>query len=108
MLIEAELPDDPDVLRTMLLKAQSEIAERDEKIATLTTAGAEAEAEIARLSGIIKALQRHRFGARSEKLDADQLQLALEEIEAAISSVQTGSDQATATANKRPRKVNRG
>ncbi|WP_139330557.1 IS66 family transposase, partial [Sphingomonas sp. Sph1(2015)] len=35
-----------------------------------------AEAELARLHDIIAALRRHRFGARSEKLDDEQLEMA--------------------------------
>ena len=57
--IEA-LPDDPDMLKAMLL------AER---------------AESERLRQIIKELQRHRFGRRAESLPEEQLQLGLEEAE---------------------------
>lgn len=54
------LPEDPGLLKAMLL------AER---------------AESDRLRQIIKELQRHRFGRRAESLPEDQLQLALEEVE---------------------------
>ena len=54
------LPDDPGLLKAMLL------AER---------------AESERLRQIIKELQRHRFGRRAESLPEDQLLLALEEVE---------------------------
>ncbi len=54
------LPDDPDLLKAML------VAER---------------AESERLRQIIKELQRHRFGRRAETLPEDQLLLALEEVE---------------------------
>jgi transposase len=54
------LPDDPNLLKAMLL------AER---------------AESERLRQIIKELQRHRFGRRAETLPEDQLLLALEEVE---------------------------
>ena len=37
-----------------------------------------------RLIAIIKVLQRHRFGPRSEKIDPDQLALMLEDVEQAI------------------------
>ena len=56
----ATLPDDPDLLKAMLL------AER---------------AESERLRQIIKELQRHRFGRRAESLPEEQLQLGLEEAE---------------------------
>jgi transposase len=56
----ATLPDDPDLLKVMLL------AER---------------AEGERLRQIIRELQRHRFGRRAESLPEEQLQLGLEEAE---------------------------
>lgn len=54
------LPDDPGLLKAMLL------AER---------------AESERLRQMIKELQRHRFGRRAESLPEEQLQLGLEEAE---------------------------
>jgi transposase len=54
------LPDDPETLKAML------IAERIRS---------------ERLVQIIKDLQRHRFGRRAETLPADQLLLALEDVE---------------------------
>ncbi|MBB5281832.1 transposase, partial [Pacificimonas flava] len=84
MLLEADLPDDPDALRA-IIAGQAEAQRRlTDQVAALEAAGTEADAEIARLNAIIAAFQRHRFGARSEQLDEDQLQLALEEIGAAL------------------------
>lgn len=116
MLLEADLPDDPDALRAIIVEAQVELAARDARIADreaqiagLRTAGAEAEAEITRLNAIITAFQRYRFGARSEKLDDDQLELALEELDAALSGVRAGLEAAGKRAGTaRPRKANRG
>lgn len=102
MLVEAALPDDPHVLRAMLV-------ERDRQITALEEAKTLAEAELARLGAIIAALQRHRFGARSEQLDPDQLQLALEEVDAAVARVQAGLDAvASKSSEPRPAKRNRG
>jgi transposase len=56
----ATLPDDPTTLRAMLRAAHDEIE---------------------RLRGFIAALNRNRFGARSERLDPDQLNLGLEDAE---------------------------
>lgn len=102
MLVDAALPDDPQVLRAMLV-------ERDRQITALKEAKTFAEAELARLGTIIAALQRHRFGARSEQLDPDQLQLALEEIDAAVARVQAGLDAVAAKPSEpRAAKRNRG
>ena len=64
MLLEADLPNDPDTLRAMIVEAWTEVAKRDAQIADLSIATSEADAEIARLNAIIAAFQRHRFGAR--------------------------------------------
>ena len=66
---------------------------------------------IARLTAIIKELQRHRFGARSEKIDADQLALMLEDLEQTLAAAtaeaekkQTGEQREA----RRKRRINRG
>ncbi|WP_445190555.1 transposase domain-containing protein, partial [Sphingomonas sp. Sph1(2015)] len=46
------------------------------EIVRLNAVNDHAEAELARLHDIIAALRRHRFGARSEKLDDEQLEMA--------------------------------
>lgn len=48
----------------------------------------QAEAEIDRLRQMVKALQRGRFGRRSERLDDDQLQLGLEDLDADIAGLE--------------------
>jgi transposase len=84
------LPDDPGLLKAMLL------AER---------------AESERLRQIIKELQRHRFGRRAETLPDDQLLLALEEVEQveaaghAETEKTTPAERTTRTAKRR---TNRG
>lgn len=101
MLVEADLPDDPAVLRAMLVEAH-------DLIANLRTVSAEADAEIERLSGIIAALNRHRFGARSEQLSDDQLSLAFEETEVALARVATGLEGTRPERVSTPRNANRG
>ena len=46
--------------------------------------------EIDRLKSIIRELQRARFGRRSEKLDADQLALGLEDLDADVARLEEG------------------
>ena len=65
------LPDDARALKELL------IAARDEN---------------ERLIGIIKVLQRHRFGPRSEKIDPDQLALMLEDVEQAIAAAEAEAE----------------
>ena len=108
MLLDADLPDDPDALRALVVEQAAERRILKERIVALVTANEDADAEIIRLTAIITAFQRHRFGARSEKLD-DQLELALEELDAALSGVKAGLEAAGECAGTaRPRKANRG
>ena len=54
------------------------------------------DGEIERLQSIIKKLQRAQFGRRSERLDADQLALALEDLDGDVARIRE-SRPATAT-----------
>src|SRR5471032_3139120 len=84
------LPDDPETLKAML------IAERIRS---------------ERLVQIIKDLQRHRFGRRAETLPADQLLLALEDVEQteAEATAESEAKSPAATAEgARKRRANRG
>ncbi len=54
---------------------------------------ADAKADNERLALLVKEFQRLRHGRRSEKLDPDQLNLALEAIETAIAEVQESEHQ---------------
>jgi len=100
MLMEADLPEDVEALRALAL-------EQSRKLAEVTVAKGEADAEIERLQSIISAFMRHRFGARSEQLDPDQLQLGLEDVETALGQARAARDAATPT-SARSRKTNRG
>ena len=84
------LPDDPGILKTML------IAER-------------LRAE--RLEQIIKELQRHRFGRRAETLPEDQLLLGLEEVEQGVAADEAAEETAAPavrTEHAAKRRANRG
>lgn len=97
MLMEVDLPDDVDALRSLVLDQAREL-----------DALKMFKAEVERLRAIIDALQRHRFGRRSEQLDPDQLQLALEEVETALAEAVHARDKASRAPAERPRKINRG
>jgi len=81
------LPDDVDALRAFALKL---IVERDTAIAERDKERAEKaklESLYEHLRHLLRKANDHRFGARSEKLDklpADQLKLALEDMESGI------------------------
>ncbi len=95
------LPTDIEELQQLLQ------AERQRHAAMLQAR----DEEIDRLAAIIKALQRHRFGQRSEQLDPDQLTLALEDVEQTLSAseaAQEKSPPAAAATSRQRRKINRG
>lgn len=97
MLMDADLPDDVEALRALVLEQARELE-------ALQHFKARAE----RLQAIIDALQRHRFGRRSEQLDPDQFELALEDIETALAEAEQARDKASRTSPPHPRKTNRG
>jgi transposase len=72
-----------------------------------------ANAEVEKLQLIIKQLVRSRYGAHSEKLDPDQLQLGLEEVEQSLGAAQAGvagepPTDKKATGERQPPQRNRG
>lgn len=97
MLMEADLPDDVEALRALVLEQAREL----DVLKVF-------RAEVERLKAIIDALQRHRFGRRSEQLDPDQFELALEEVETALAEAEHARDKASRAPADRPRKANRG
>lgn len=97
MLMEADLPDDVEALRALVLEQARELE-----------ALQHFKARVERLQAIIDALQRHRFGRRSEQLDPDQFELALEDIETALAEAEQARDKASRAVAGRPRKTNRG
>jgi transposase len=92
-----DLPDDIERLKAMLLAERAEkarLADRNE-----------------RLEHMLRQLRRNHFGRKSEKLDEDQLNLGLEDLEAAIASDEAAGEKSNATlkaSRTAARKVNRG
>lgn len=100
----AALPDDPAVLRALLLEA---VAQRDGAIAERDAL----EVANDRLRHLLRRLQRHQFGRRSERLPEEQLQLALADIETAIAAAERGEERRDGTVRKaraRERRRSRG
>jgi transposase len=90
MITPADLPDDMDALKAMIV-AQSE--------------------QNARLETLVAALRQALFGRKSEKVDPDQFELALEDIEAGIAQAEAEGDDnplVTPTRISKPRNTNRG
>lgn len=105
-MVEAPPTRDADALWSLLL------AERARHVAELQArdqARATDQELIPRLSRIIRDLQRATFGARSEKLDPDQLALALEDLEQELAAAEvrlaTPPEKAETAAKRR---ANRG
>jgi len=81
------LPDDVALLHALILATREERdAERLEKQTLID--------QNDRLRHIIAQLQRMQFGKRSEKLDPDQLNLALEDIEQAVAESEAEAEKA--------------
>jgi transposase len=72
-----------------------------------------ANAEVEKLQLLIKQLARSRYGAHSEKIDPDQLQLGLEEVEQSLGAARAvveaePPDDQKATVERKPPQRNRG
>jgi len=81
-----------------------------QEVRTHAIAYAELETRNAQLESMLAALRRHRFGARSETQDPEQLALAFEEIEQQIAAVKAELEQQPArpAQPRRERATNRG
>ena len=96
MLSPTDFPDDPDTLKAMLIAAEARNQRKQERID--------------RLEVLVAALKQAMFGRKSEKIDPDQFELALEDIETAIAAIHA-EDEAVDPAKTRPtkaRNANRG
>lgn len=90
MIATADLPDDVDALKAIIL------AQRE---------------QTARLEALVAAFRQTMFGRKSEKIDPDQFELALEDIEAGIALTEAEGEAhelVTPTQTSKPRKTNRG
>jgi transposase len=106
-----QLPTDIEALQALVAAAR---AERDAAIAKCDAAIIERDqalSQMDRLQHLLRQLQRAQFGRRSEKLDPEQLQLAIEDIEQAIAgdeAVQDRKDTAGARQRAERRRASRG
>jgi transposase len=84
--IAPQLPTDIEALQALIAAARAErdaaVVERDQALS-----------QIDRLRHLLRQLQRAQFGRRSEKLDPEQLLLALEDIEQAVAGNEATDDR---------------
>lgn len=98
------LPNDLAAAQDIIRRLSAALSEKNEALS-------HHETEIARLTAIIRKLQRHQFGQKSEKLDPDQLALGLEDLQIGIgeADAQLESRDATLKASRsQARRVKRG
>ena len=106
MLAAQDLPNDVEALKALVLSRQQEICAKETVISAK-------QDQIQTLEKLVADFKRALFGARSEKVNPGQYQLALEDIEAAIeashATVEETEKQAGSESNqKRKRQTNRG
>src|ERR671912_1773801 len=108
-LVLDELPRDPDRLLLMLQQMAEVIAQHNASLASLQaerdaaqSKHEVAQAEIEKLRLLIRQLQRGQFGRRSDKLDPDQLQLGLEDLEQTVAAAEAAQEEVAAR-NSTPR-----
>src|SRR3954471_23711780 len=97
------LPRGPEGLLQRLQRMTEVIARQDAALISLQaerdTAWSErdaAQAAVEKLRLSIRQLQRGRFGRRSEKLDPDQLQLGLEDLEQTVAAAEAAQEEVAA------------
>src|SRR5215213_8952501 len=121
-LVLSDLPRDPDRLLQHLQQMNEVVTRQNASLVSLQakydtvlteqdTLRAErdaAQAEIEKLRLLIRRLQRGQFGRRSEKLDPDQLQLGLEDLEQTAAAAEAAQEEAAArNSTPRPPRVRR-
>src|SRR3712207_6394780 len=121
-LVMNDLPRDPDRLLQIVQQMTEVVTQQDASLLSLQaerdTALAErdiirtkfdaAQTEIEKLRLLIRQLQRGQFGRRSEKLDPDQLQLGLEDLEQATAAVEAAQEaEARSSDTSRPPRTRR-
>ncbi|NTA40696.1 IS66 family transposase zinc-finger binding domain-containing protein, partial [Agrobacterium salinitolerans] len=113
---DLQLPDDIETLKAMVLAMAGKAARTDaleSEVADLKARNADADERIERLTQILKAFDRARFGRRSEKLgsagiDDEQQAFVFEEIETGIAAIRAKVNKGAADTEKRPPRPRKG
>ena len=88
------LPDDVAGLRGLVLMAWAERDAERAKNGRLIEERDQLAGQNDRLRHLLRQLQRMQFGRRSEKLDPDQFNLALEDLEQAVAASEAEQEKA--------------
>jgi transposase len=96
MLDASDLPNDIAELKALLIAA--------------TALGLRKDDRIARLEKLVAAFKQAAFGRKSEKINPEQFDLALEDLETAIAAIHAEDEADTASTKpaSKPRAINRG
>jgi len=87
MSFPADLPDNIDALKALLVAAEAQISAQNQTLAERDGIIERKEDRIIRLEKLLADFKRALYGAKSEKGDPDQYHLALEDIETAMAVV---------------------
>jgi len=104
-----DLPNDIAALKALLLLSQAKNVYQDDQLSMQDALIERKEDRIKRLEKLLADFKRALFGAKSEKLNPEQYELALEDIETAMAIIHA-EDEAIDPARSKPapRKSNRG
>jgi transposase len=99
---DLQLPDDVDALKAMIIALAGKAARADAleaDIAVLRATNATADERIARLTSILKMLERAWYGKRSERLgvaalDGEQYAFVFEQIESGLAELEASLEKA--------------
>jgi transposase len=94
----SDLPDDVEALKTALVAARTHAVQVETELAAAQAQLSDDQALIAHLKLVIAKLNRDRFGPRAERTArlVDQLELQLEELEAAATEDELAAEKAAA------------
>jgi len=104
-----DLPNDIDALKALLLLSRAKNAHQDDQLSTQDALIERKKDRIKRLEKLLTDFRRALFGAKSEKVNPEQYELALEDIETAMAAIHA-EDEAIdpPKSESAPRKSNRG
>ncbi|WOH54504.1 MULTISPECIES: transposase [unclassified Bradyrhizobium] len=109
----AELPDDVDALKAMIVAMAKQRALLEARTSHLEVANKTADERIATLTAIVRMLERSRYGTRSERLRGatlsdEQHAFVFDEIKTGMAAIEAELDSAVEDKPKRARRPRKG